>query len=212
VKFAGVEVARIGMGTNRLTDKRENVAFVKAAVAAGVQVIDTAHLYTGGQSEETIGTALSPMPDNVIVATKGGFNGASAAVIRSEIDESLRRLHALRIEAFPAAPFVKSNGDRSLVLSAAPARIALDIGRDGDLARGDQHVRVPAAAFDSAWRSLAAAATPDDRQSRWPRTPSRASTSTTTTRASPSAASTAPGPSPPRRSLTPPTPAPSTTG
>ena len=83
MKFAGVEVARIGMGTNRLTDKRENVAFIKAAVAAGVQVIDTAHLYTGGQSEETIGAALSPMPDNVIVATKGGFNGASAAVIRA---------------------------------------------------------------------------------------------------------------------------------
>ena len=100
MKFAGVEVARIGMGTNRLTDKRENVAFIKAAVAAGVQVIDTAHLYTGGQSEETIGAALSPMPDNVIVATKGGFNGASAAVIRSEIDESLRRLHGKSIALY----------------------------------------------------------------------------------------------------------------
>src|SRR5947207_2896440 len=88
------------MGTNRLADKRENVAFIKAAVAAGVQVIDTAHLYTGGQSEETIGAALSPMPDNVIVATKGGFNGASAAVIRSEIDESLRRLHAKSIAVY----------------------------------------------------------------------------------------------------------------
>ena len=63
-------------------------------------MIDTAHLYTGGQSEETIGAALSPMPDNVIVATKGGFNGASAAVIRSEIDESLRRLHAKSIALY----------------------------------------------------------------------------------------------------------------
>ena len=97
-------------------------------------------------------------------AVEGRWQNARGEWVASErVAESLRRLHALRIEAFPAAPFVKSNGDRSLVLSAAPARIALDIGRDGDLARGDQHVRVPAAAFDSAWRSLAAAATPDDR-------------------------------------------------
>src|SRR5713101_3976244 len=97
MKFAGIEVARIGMGTNRLTNRRQNVAFIKAAVAAGVQLIDTAHLYTGGQSEETIGAALSPMPDNVVVATKGGFNDGSPAAIRSEIDESLRRLRAKRI-------------------------------------------------------------------------------------------------------------------
>ena len=97
MKFAGVEVARIGMGTNRLANTPKNITFIKSAVAAGLQVIDTAHLYTGGQSEETIGAALSPTPDNVLVATKGGFNGASPAVIRSEIDESLRRLRAKSI-------------------------------------------------------------------------------------------------------------------
>src|SRR6266581_8336501 len=100
MKLAAIEVARIGMGTNRLTNTRQSVAFIKAAVAAGVQLIDTAHLYTGGQSEETIGAALSPMPDNVVVATKGGFNGASAAVIRSEIDESLRRLRVKSIALY----------------------------------------------------------------------------------------------------------------
>ena len=97
MRFAGLEVARIGLGTNRLTNTPKNVAFIKAAVAAGVQLIDTAHLYTSGQSEETIGAALSPMPDNVVVATKGGFNGGSPAAIRSEIDESLRRLRARTI-------------------------------------------------------------------------------------------------------------------
>ncbi len=94
MKFAGVEVARIGLGTNQLTNTRQNISFIKAAVAAGVQLIDTAHLYTGGQSEETIGAALSPMPDTVVVATKGGVNGGSPAAIRSEIDQSLRRLRA----------------------------------------------------------------------------------------------------------------------
>ncbi|HEX9546469.1 MAG TPA: aldo/keto reductase, partial [Acidimicrobiales bacterium] len=100
MKFAGVEVARIGLGTNQLTNTRQNISFIKAAVAAGVQLIDTAHLYTGGQSEETIGAALSPMPDTVVVATKGGVNGGSPATIRSEIDQSLRRLRARSIALY----------------------------------------------------------------------------------------------------------------
>ena len=68
---------------------------IREAVAAGVQMIDTAHLYAGGQSEETIGAALHPLPDTCIVATKGGFGGAGRGrpeVLRAEIEESLRRL------------------------------------------------------------------------------------------------------------------------
>ena len=89
------DVARIGLGTNRLRHTRENVAFIKAAVGAGLQMIDTAHLYTGGESEETIGEALSPFPEHIVVATKGGFGGAGRGrpeVLRAEIEESLRRL------------------------------------------------------------------------------------------------------------------------
>jgi pyridoxine 4-dehydrogenase len=65
---------------------------VKDAVAAGVSFIDTAHTYTGGQSEDTIGTALSPLPDGCIVGTKGGWNGAQPNLLRAELEESLRRL------------------------------------------------------------------------------------------------------------------------
>ena len=36
-------------------------------------MVDTAHSYTGGESEATIGEALSPRPDGVVVATKGGY-------------------------------------------------------------------------------------------------------------------------------------------
>jgi pyridoxine 4-dehydrogenase len=86
------EVARIGLGTNRLTNTPEHVAFVEAAIGAGVGLVDTAHTYTGGQSEGTIGGALSPIPDGCVVATKGGWNGARPDVLRGEIDESLRRL------------------------------------------------------------------------------------------------------------------------
>jgi len=101
---AGIRIERrIGLGTNRLTHTRENVALIKAAVAAGVQMIDTAHLYTGGQSEDTIGVALSPPPDGVVIATKGGFGGAGRGkpdVLRAEIEDSLRKLRTSAIQLY----------------------------------------------------------------------------------------------------------------
>jgi aryl-alcohol dehydrogenase-like predicted oxidoreductase len=66
-------VARIGLGTNRLTDTPEHVAFVKEAVEVGVGLIDTAHTYTGGGSEETIGSVVLFGADECVVATKGGY-------------------------------------------------------------------------------------------------------------------------------------------
>jgi pyridoxine 4-dehydrogenase len=92
MRLGDVEVVRIGLGTNRLTKTPEHIAFVKKAVAAGVNVIDTAHTYTGGESEETIGAALSPIPHDCVVATKGGWSSGRPEAIRAEIEESLRRL------------------------------------------------------------------------------------------------------------------------
>jgi pyridoxine 4-dehydrogenase len=96
------EVARIGLGTNRLTEAAENVEFIRQAVAAGIGLIDTAHLYTGGQSEATIGAAFSPPPDGGIVATKGGFRPGEGRpdVLRGQIEESLRRLRTNAIELY----------------------------------------------------------------------------------------------------------------
>jgi pyridoxine 4-dehydrogenase len=96
------EVGRIGLGTNRLAHTSENVAFVREAVAAGIGLVDTAHLYTGGQSEETIGSALAPPHDRFLVATKGGFRPGEGRpdVLRSQIEESLRRLRTERIALY----------------------------------------------------------------------------------------------------------------
>jgi pyridoxine 4-dehydrogenase len=119
LRFGDREVARIGLGTNRLTNTPENIAFVKAAVAAGVQMIDTAHTYTGGHSEEAIGAALSPPPEGRIVATKGGAGGPGRGrpeLLRAEIEESLRRLRTDRIELYylhrvdPETPLEESLG------------------------------------------------------------------------------------------------------
>ena len=100
LKLADTEVARIGLGTNRLTNTPEHVAFLKDAVAAGLSHIDTAHTYTGGESEEAIGDALAPIPDGCVVATKGGWNGGRPEVLRAEIEESLRRLRTARIALY----------------------------------------------------------------------------------------------------------------
>src|SRR3954452_5971790 len=75
-RLAGVDVPRIGLGTNRLTTAPDHVSFIREAVAAGVRHFDTAHLYTGGESERALGEALRGAPEEVLVATKGGYGGA----------------------------------------------------------------------------------------------------------------------------------------
>jgi pyridoxine 4-dehydrogenase len=118
LRLGDTEVARIGLGTNRLRRSPENVAFVKEAVAAGLNVIDTAHTYTGGESEETIGAALSPLPDGCVVATKGGFNPGTGRpeLLRAQIEESLRRLRTDSIALYylhrvdPETPLEESLG------------------------------------------------------------------------------------------------------
>ncbi|MFL5956399.1 MAG: aldo/keto reductase [Solirubrobacterales bacterium] len=89
-----VELTRIGLGTNRLSHTPDHVAFVREAVAAGVSMVDTAYLYAGGDSEATIGEALSPVPDGCVVATKGGYRPGEGRpdALREQIEESLRRL------------------------------------------------------------------------------------------------------------------------
>jgi len=114
MRFGDTEVARIGLGTNRLAKTRGSVELIKAAVAAGVQMIDTAHTYTGGQSEETIGEALSPIPGNCIVATKGGLGSGRPQALRDEIEMSLTRLRTDSIPLYylhrvdPAIPLEES--------------------------------------------------------------------------------------------------------
>jgi pyridoxine 4-dehydrogenase len=94
LRLGDTEVTRIGLGTNRLTNTPEHVTFVKEAVAAGVDLVDTAHTYTRGESEKTIGAALSPLPAGRVVATKGGYAAGDGRpeVLRAQIEESLRRL------------------------------------------------------------------------------------------------------------------------
>jgi pyridoxine 4-dehydrogenase len=88
------QVTRIGLGTNRLTDTPKNRELLARAVEAGVDLIDTAHLYSGGDSERTIGAALAPFQDHLVVATKGGYERGAGRPerLRAELEESLEAL------------------------------------------------------------------------------------------------------------------------
>jgi pyridoxine 4-dehydrogenase len=100
LRLGNLDVCRIGLGTNRLRDTDAHVAFIRAAVDAGVQMIDTAHLYTAGESEKTIGRALTTPRTEIVVATKGGYGGAGRGrpeVLREEIEQSLAGLRTARI-------------------------------------------------------------------------------------------------------------------
>jgi pyridoxine 4-dehydrogenase len=103
VSLGGVDVGRIGLGTNRLSFGPTNVAFIRAAVEVGVDVVDTAHLYVGGESERTIGAALGSRDwPTLVVATKGGYRAGEGRpdILRSQIEESLRLLRKGAIDLF----------------------------------------------------------------------------------------------------------------
>lgn len=95
-RLAGVDVPRIGLGTNRLSTAHKHVTFIREAVAAGVGHLDTAHLYTHGDSERAIGETLqaAAAADNVLVATKGGYGAGEGRpeVLSAQIEQSLRSL------------------------------------------------------------------------------------------------------------------------
>jgi aryl-alcohol dehydrogenase-like predicted oxidoreductase len=103
VSLDGVEVSRIGLGTNRLSFGPTNVAFVRATVESGIDVVDTAHLYVGGESERTIGAGLGSRNwPTLVVATKGGYRGGEGRpdILRVQIEESLRLLRKDVIDLF----------------------------------------------------------------------------------------------------------------
>src|SRR5665213_3453511 len=92
IKIGDLSVNRLGLGTNRLTDTDENRHLLTTAIELDVNFIDTAHRYTGGNSEIAIGNTLSPYQDGLVITTKGGWNDTRPEQLRDLVEESLRRL------------------------------------------------------------------------------------------------------------------------
>jgi len=90
------------------TDVDACVRMVHEALDAGINFVDTADVYSGGESEEIVGTALADRRDEVVLATKvhgrmgPGKNdeGNSRLWITREVESSLRRLGTDHIDLY----------------------------------------------------------------------------------------------------------------
>src|SRR5712672_2587518 len=78
---SNLEVSAIGLGCIGLSfglgpavDKKEGVSLIRAAVDRGVTFFDTAEVYGPFTNEELVGEALAPFRDQVVIATKFGFD------------------------------------------------------------------------------------------------------------------------------------------
>ena len=80
-KIGNLEVSAIGFGCMGMSmsygpspDRREMIALLRSAVDLGVTFFDTAEVYGPYHNEELVGEALAPLRDQVVIATKFGFN------------------------------------------------------------------------------------------------------------------------------------------
>jgi aryl-alcohol dehydrogenase-like predicted oxidoreductase len=78
---SGLEVSEIGLGCMGMSfglgpakDKQEMISLIRSAVERGVTFFDTAEVYGPFTNEELVGEALAPMREQVVIATKFGFN------------------------------------------------------------------------------------------------------------------------------------------
>lgn len=80
-KLGNLEVSAVGYGCMGLsygygpaTDRHEGITLIRAAAERGVTLFDTAEVYGPFTNEELVGEALAPILDQVVIATKFGWN------------------------------------------------------------------------------------------------------------------------------------------
>jgi hypothetical protein len=144
-ELAGKVVRRVGFGAMQLGDVGDKQGpatevaeqVLRDAVAAGVNHVDTAQFYGGGEVNRLIRAALAPYPDDLLVATKigaaeepgGPLTAAQKpAELRQQVEENLR---ALGVEALDLvymrrvdrAPGIVAEGDQVVDLDAQLAEL-----------------------------------------------------------------------------------------
>jgi aryl-alcohol dehydrogenase-like predicted oxidoreductase len=113
---SGLKVSAIGLGCMGMSfgygpaaDKNEMIALIHKAVEQGVTFFDTAEVYGPFTNEELVGKALAPFRNEVVIATKFGFNirdGKQAGLnsrpdhIKEVAEASLKRLNTEVIDLF----------------------------------------------------------------------------------------------------------------
>jgi aryl-alcohol dehydrogenase-like predicted oxidoreductase len=115
---SGLEVSAIGLGCMRSSvghgavagTKQEMIAVLRGAVDRGITLFDTAQVYGPFVNEELVGEALAPVRDQVVIATKFGFQfdtsgdkhptglNSRPEYIKKTVEASLKRLRTERID------------------------------------------------------------------------------------------------------------------
>ncbi len=101
----GVHVSKLCLGTMMFgawgnTDHDDSIRIIHRALDSGINFVDTADVYSAGESEEIVGKALKGRRDDVVLATKFwgpmgedvNRRGVSRRWIIAEVEDSLRRL------------------------------------------------------------------------------------------------------------------------
>jgi aryl-alcohol dehydrogenase-like predicted oxidoreductase len=101
----GVQVSKLCLGTMMFgvwgnSDHDDSIRIIHRALDAGVNFVDTADIYSAGESEEIVGKALKGRRDDVVLATKffmpmgeaPNRGGTSRRWIITAVEDSLRRL------------------------------------------------------------------------------------------------------------------------
>jgi aryl-alcohol dehydrogenase-like predicted oxidoreductase len=112
---SNLEVSALGLGCMGMSygygpagDKKEMISLIHAAVERGVTFFDTAEAYGPFTNEELLGEALAPFREQVVIATKFGFEGGNSQGglnsqpenIRKVAEAALKRLRTDRIDLF----------------------------------------------------------------------------------------------------------------
>src|SRR5213080_1689941 len=109
-----LEVSALGLGCMGMSfgygppaDRQEMISLIRTAVERGVTFFDTAQVYGPFTNEELVGEALSPVREQVVIATKFGFDletgenrglDSRPETIKASVEASLRRLRTDTID------------------------------------------------------------------------------------------------------------------
>jgi aryl-alcohol dehydrogenase-like predicted oxidoreductase len=109
---SGLEVSAIGLGCMGISqsygtplEPAEGIKIIRGAFDRGINFFDTAQVYGPYKNEEVVGEALQPIRDQVVIATKFGFDipggggmDSRPEHIRATVEESLKRLRTDHID------------------------------------------------------------------------------------------------------------------
>jgi len=143
----GLEVSAMGLGCMGMSalygppaNKAEMIKLIRAAHERGVTMFDTAEAYGPFANEVLVGEALEPIRDQVVIATKFGFDidlatgqrtggtNSRPGHIKAVADAALKRLRTDRIDLFyqhrvdPAVPIEEVAGAVRELIQAGKVR------------------------------------------------------------------------------------------